>query len=291
MSAIKWVFAFSQSSADNYEAMIRVAVASARAHTAFEAFCLYDGQPCELTRWLETQNVRVVPCRTSFWPQLEKLSHKRGDDSVKSIGSGAFLRLELPRVARELGWSDEFVFYSDCDVMFQNDPAPFLEALRPRVFAVAPEHDRDSPLHMNSGAMWMNLREFGAASAAFCEWTARNFERVWDFAWDQGALRVYFHPLHRALWRLNVPDRLGYGLLTRLPFRSWQWDDLPRELNWKPYWGQNENAALIHFHGPKPTQRAALERGECGPLLQGFAGETFDFYARRWDKWLEEVRG
>ena len=30
-------------------------------------------------------------------------------------------------------------------------------------------------------------------------------------------------------------------------------DLLPDELNWKPYWGLNSNAEIVHFHGPKPS--------------------------------------
>ena len=33
------------------------------------------------------------------------------------------------------------------------------------------------------------------------------------------------------------------------------WDDfevLPLEYNWKPYWGTNDNAIIVHFHGLKP---------------------------------------
>ena len=28
---------------------------------------------------------------------------------------------------------------------------------------------------------------------------------------------------------------------------------LSRTLNWKPYWGWNPEAEIVHFHGPKPV--------------------------------------
>ncbi len=38
---------------------------------------------------------------------------------------------------------------------------------------------------------------------------------------------------------------------------------LPNELNWKPYWAMNNNALIIHFHGPKPKKYA-----DCYALLE-----------------------
>ena len=36
------------------------------------------------------------------------------------------------------------------------------------------------------------------------------------------------------------------------------YDELPEIQNWKPYWGTNEDAEIIHFHGPKPPHAKAL---------------------------------
>ncbi|HEX9996642.1 MAG TPA: hypothetical protein VGB45_05835 [Abditibacterium sp.] len=290
MNAPKWIFAYSQGSEASYEALIRVAVASARGCTSLQPTCLYDGEPTKLTSWLESQNVQVVPCRSTLHGCIEKLARQRSDATVLTIGRGAFLRFEIPRIAREQGWNDEFVFYSDCDVMFQSDPAPILQPLRPHIFAAAPEHSPTSPLHMNSGAMWINMREWERQSTELVCWTERHFERVWNAAWDQGALRVFFNPLHRALWKIGVPDRIGYGLMSRLPFKTWKWDDLPNELNWKPYWGENHEAPLIHFHGPKPGQRELLDRGELPAHLAELDGTSFRTYAAQWDEWLKKTR-
>ena len=287
---IKWIFAFSQGSEANYEPLIRVAVDSARARTSLQAICLYDGEPSELTAWLQAQSVEVVPCRSVFRSRLENLARAKNDVEILQFGSGAFLRFEIPRVARELEWDDKFVFYTDCDVMFERDPAPLLRPLKPLIFAAAPEHDRDSPLHMNSGAMWINLAGFGGWIRGLQTFVHHNFFRLCPDWWDQPALRVYFHPFHRFLWKIKVPDRIGYGLMTRLPTRGWKWEDLPVELNWKPYWGKDSDAALVHFHGPKPEQRDALDRGECAPHIAQYDAGAFRSYSELWEVWLEESR-
>ena len=33
-------------------------------------------------------------------------------------------------------------------------------------------------------------------------------------------------------------------------------------MNWKPYWGRNDAASIIHFHGPKPRQIASIKAGK-----------------------------
>ncbi len=289
MKPIKWIFAYSQGSEAAYGDLIRVAVTSARARTSLESICLYDGEETPLSLWLQSQGVQVVRCQTVLTPELQALSLKHNAPEILRTGRGAFLRFEIPRLARELGWTDEFVFYSDCDVMFERDPSALLRPLRPRLFAAAPETFRHNNLHMNSGAMWINLAAFAARMPELSAWTARHIEPVCAACWDQGALRVYFHPLHRFLWKIGVPDRLFYAVMTRLRVRMWKWDDLPLELNWKPYWGHNENACLVHFHGLKPTMRGEAERGELRPNIAVLDGPAFQAYATQWDELLKEA--
>jgi len=36
---------------------------------------------------------------------------------------------------------------------------------------------------------------------------------------------------------------------------------LPETMNWKPYWGERQDAAIVHFHGPKPSHIRTLSQG------------------------------
>lgn len=282
---MKWIFAYSQGSEATYGDLIRVTVATARQNTNLEAFCLYDGQPTPLSLWIEAQGVTIVPCRSAFYDDLKKLSGQRQSPYILLAGSGAFLRLELPRIAQELNWPDRFVFYTDCDVMFLRDPQPLLAPLTPRYFCAAPETFQNKPLHMNSRAMWMNVAALREQTGALNDFTQSHFEQVVNAAWDQGALRVYFHPLHRFFGKLRIPDRVSYGLMTRLPLRSWKWEALPLELNWKPYWGENPQASVVHFHGIKPWHRVQ-NRAELPSFFQVMWTPTFERYAAQWDEFL-----
>lgn len=285
---MKWIFALNAASVDSYGDFARVAIVSAKRYSSLQAVCLFDGEESQFTVWLREQGVEVVRVRSRFYDDIVRLAKARDVPPWVRIGTGAFLRLEIPRLARELGWADEFVFYTDCDVMFERDPRPLLEPLRPRLFCAAPETFSNKPLHMNTGAMWMNLRTLDDPD--FEVWTRRNMEKCLDFAFDQGAMRAFYNPPHRLAWRLGVPNSPFYGVMSRLPFQTWKWENLPLELNWKPYWGPNPQACVIHFHGLKPTQRAELAAGQLPPFIAQMHTPFFDECAARWDELLKEAR-
>ena len=286
---MKWIFALNAESVDSYGDFARVAVVSALRHTSLEAVCLFDGGEGDFTRWLRAHGVQVVLARSRFHAQLKAIAQKRSAPWILQSGGGAFLRLEVPRLARELGWKDEFAFYTDCDVIFQSDPCSRLEAVRPRWFAACSESSLKRMLDLNTGAMWMNLKTLDGA-AGFEAWTRAHLERCVDISFDQAAFRVWFNPIHRLAWRLGIADRRFYPVMARLPIRTWQWDKLPLELNWKPYWGANPGAAIIHFHGLKPTQRGELAAGTLPGFIARMHTPFFDECAAKWDGWLEVAR-
>ena len=67
-----------------------------------------------------------------------------------------------------------------------------------------------------------------------------------------------------------------------------RWDRLRPELNWKPYWGENADAKIIHFHGPKPFQRDYIE--SHWPELKSLTGGAYLSEVKRWTELLEEAR-
>ena len=285
---MKWIFALNAESVESYGDFARVAVVSARRYSTLEAVCLFDGEECEFSRWLEAQGVTVVRVRSRFYEEIAELAKACGVPYWLKVGGGAFLRLEIPHLARELGWEDEFVFYTDCDVIFEGDPRPLLEPLRPRFFAATPETFKNKALHMNTGAMWMNVRALD--DPALQDWTRANLEKCLRFDFDQGALRVFYNPLHRLSWRLGLSNRLFYGVMSRLPVHSWQWESMPLELNWKPYWGANPAACIIHFHGLKPTGRVELKEGRLPSFISAMHTPFFDECAAKWDALLAKAR-
>lgn len=74
---------------------------------------------------------------------------------------------------------------------------------------------------MNSGVMVMNVDSWREKREDLLNFTSNNL----NLGLDQEILRVFLDRNY-----LLLPDRF----------------------NWKPYWGINPDAAILHWHGPKP---------------------------------------
>ena len=258
-------FAFKKSTDrhQSYEEMLKVSVASARQNTSLELYCLYDGQESELTGWLEARGVRLIYRRSFLYDQLADLAHNRlHNPDVLTIGAGAFLRVEIPQILRELGATDEFVLYTDCDVLFLKDVVPGLARMQPTYFAVSSEFNPTDFVRLNTGVMLMNVPNLLGVDAAFRSFITQNLERFvpglgqpkrapllnylrnrrfyYTPAWDQSAYQAFF--MNRWLGTVG-------------------WDKLPVRFNWKPYWGASQDAEILHFHGPKPNQAPLFASG------------------------------
>jgi lipopolysaccharide biosynthesis glycosyltransferase len=220
---MKWFFAVSEVSMDHHDhdfrALIRSAVNSARANTQLVPHMIFDGEEGAFTREIRDLGVTVIRHRISFYDRLEAAQRAQRPDwtSYMFVASGALLRLEIPLLEQ----SDDFVLYTDCDVIFLKDPV--LDHVRPGVFAVAPERQRGSHEDMNSGVMVMNLPRLRADLPTLVTFLCENFTTVNGF--DQEAYRHFY----KGAWSALTPDH-----------------------NWKPYWGVNPEAVIVHFHGPKP---------------------------------------
>jgi hypothetical protein len=218
-----------------YQQLLRVAVHTAQMHTSLVPCVLYDGPENSLTDWLRARRVEVVHCQTYLYDRLKEIAGRKGDANILSIGRGAFLRVEVPKIAAALRIDDECALYTDVDVMFMADVSDALSAMTPTYFAAAPEFTLGDYEHMNSGVMLMNLRQLRTIDSAFRAFIDTRLEKFVDTAWDQEAYRRFFGR------RTFVTRIIGT-----------KWDRLEPELNWKPYWGPNPHARIVHFHGPKP---------------------------------------
>jgi len=140
---MKWYFALSEASipgnsflpADSsYIDMIKVAVSTARRNTTLEPHMLYDGSRCDFTCELQRQGVTVHFHRLSFIEVIER--HDPTNKLWQRIARGTYLRVDLPLIEQE----DEYILYTDCDVLFRRDPQ--INYYGPFILAVAPEFTR-----------------------------------------------------------------------------------------------------------------------------------------------------
>lgn len=221
---VKWFFALSEASlghADHdWTDLIRTAVASARRNTTLRPHFIYDGAPSPFTAELRSLGVEVVHHRLSYLDNIVARWNELGlpaDPMRLAIIAGAYLRTDIPLLVE-----DDFVLYTDCDVLFLAEPD--VARFRPEFFACAPQRYPGDLADMNSGVMVMNVGGMRREIANFFHFVVQNFERFGAF--DQDALREYYEG---------------------------RFETLPLELNWKPYWGLNAGASIVHFHGPKPS--------------------------------------
>jgi lipopolysaccharide biosynthesis glycosyltransferase len=263
---MQWYFALTEDSTAfrQYAEMVMVAVHTAQKHTGLEPHCIYDGNENEFTAWLKKRGVRIIAHRSFVREALEELGRQKQNPHLAAALSGAFSRIELPEITQPTNGNDR-VLYTDCDVMFLDDVVPELEGNACRLFAVAPESDREDYVNMNTGVMLMNVARLRESLPRFREYVARNLAALEAESWDEAAYRWFYR------------DENGPG-----------WDRLRPELNWKPYWGENDDAKIIHFHGPKPYQREHIE--SHWPELKSFIGPEYSAQVDRWATLLAEAR-
>ncbi|HVZ63919.1 MAG TPA: hypothetical protein VG936_04965 [Lacunisphaera sp.] len=261
---MKWFFALNDASPafDYYAGMVQVAVRTARRHTRLEPVFIHDGPDNRLTDWLADEGAQVVRRRSFLADEFERLPGLAANPTARAIAAGAYLRLEVPELVCELGWPDRHVLYTDCDVMFTAAFDGSLTACAPAWFAVAPEHDAADPAAMNTGVMVMNVDALRGDAPAFRRAVRELLAESVRSSFDQHAYRVHYRG---------------------------KWENLPPELNWKPYWGRNPAAQIIHFHGPKPFQKYAVAAGVVPPGLARLATGAYGEYAAEYDRLLAEA--
>jgi hypothetical protein len=172
--------------------------------------------------------------------------------------------VELPDLLAGIGGAGR-VLYTDCDVIFLAEVVPELEANPCEFFAVAPESSPDDYVNMNTGVMLMNTARLRESLPRFREYISKNLAELERESWDEAAYRWFYRDNNGPLW-----------------------DRLKLELNWKPYWGENPQAKIIHFHGPKPYQREHIE--SHWPELKALTSGAYPALVERWSRLLEEAR-
>ncbi len=259
---MEWYFALTEDSTAfrQYAEMIMVAVHTAQQHTTLQPHCIYDGGDNDFTAWLTKRGVRIIQHRSFVRDALEELGRRKGNPHLAAALSGAFSRVELPEIV-----TSGRILYTDCDVFFLGEVVPELEANACRYFAVAPESARDDYVNMNTGVMLMNTERLRESLPAFREYISKNLAALEAESWDEAAYRWFYR------------DEKGP-----------MWDRLRPELNWKPYWGENAQAKIIHFHGPKPFQRDYID--SLWPELKSLTGGAYLAEMERWSALLEEAR-
>ncbi|MBU3890252.1 hypothetical protein FM996_10930 [Methylosinus sporium] len=230
---MKWYSCLNASALDRYAEHLRVAVRTAIDIAGLEPHLVFDGEADRLRAILGLDAPVHIHSRRSGLIEAIEATPETPDWS-RSIAAGAFLRLEIPRIETK----DEFVLYTDCDVLFARPVE--LSPLRPRYFAAAPQHEPHEWSQFCSGVLLLNIP----------------------------AMRAEYEPLMRsARAALGLPHHYDQEALNA--HFAGRWDHLPLAMHWKPYWGVEWGASIVHFHGPKAKDARRLAAAPPGDDLLG----------------------
>jgi lipopolysaccharide biosynthesis glycosyltransferase len=216
---------------------IKAMVNSAVKNTTLQSYFIYDGEADELTEWLEAKGVTVVYHKSSLADLIQSCEN---DKVNKHTAMGAYLRLDIPLLLGDLSITDEVVLYTDCDVIFIKD---IVYANIPKFFAIAPEfNSRPERPYFNTGVMFINTAEFTESHEVLMEFirSMGDLSKFGDF--DQGVVNNFY----------------------KNRFTELEWN-----YNWRPYFGINPDAVIVHYHGLKIMEIAkSLENnGHEVPIL------------------------
>ena len=211
-----------------YLDLLYVSLKSARQNTNLDLYVIYDG----------SENGRCYEILKEFDVHIikQEFSHKQylknvyTEEFMKQLFgkiisldkvSGSFMRLDIPFIEQE----DEYVFYADIDVMFLRDFSQE-DFGKPKYLAATAEFDKDlnKMTYFNSGIMYLNVQNMKEISNQIFELLKQGIRHESGIV-DQGYL-----------------NQLCFDKMTVMPI----------EFNWKPYWGYNKDAYIIHLHAMKP---------------------------------------
>lgn len=211
-----------------YTELFEVALKSARQNTTLDLYALYDGpkeHPCYTL--MEKYAVKIIEHQFSHKNDIAKtytesylLSHYGKVIPYEKL-AGTFMRLDIPFIEK----TDDFVLYSDIDVIFLEDIKEE-DFPKTKYLAAVSEFSKniEDDGYFNAGILFMNI-----------EGMKEKASKIFD--------------------DLNVGKANETGIFDQGYLNQYCYNDLqilPLEYNWKPYWGYNEKAKIIHFHGIKP---------------------------------------
>lgn len=231
---MKCYFALSDdvSNNDEYYYMFICTLESATQNTTLELHCLYDFKKTysnnieedRIYLLLKKYNVQIHLISIDFEDSLFKVY---SDDYLKEINVtksslySRFLRFMITDVEQD----DEYILYADTDLIFLKDITLNSFNKLPNTIGVCPEFKNTYRYtNFNAGVMLINLNSYKQAKEQLISLLNKRKKAKIECC-DQGYLNT--------IYKKNFLK-------------------IPNTFNWKPYWGINDDAVIIHLHGLKP---------------------------------------
>ena len=145
---------------------------------------------------------------------------KKTFEDYKQV-SGAYLMFEIPKICTEKNYEDKFVLYCDYDIICNKDFSDILP-YNTKYLAASSEWEKNNTSYFNTGVIWIN---------------SKNMLEMYNECEDQ------------ILSNLNI-EMHDQSILNSVLKNKWNKLDL--RMNWKPYWGINNDSYILHYHWLKP---------------------------------------
>lgn len=223
----KWYFTISLDGSHSLRDQIQAAVLSARKNTDLEPVCICQGLVPEMREFLVSQGVEIHEMHVPFVKRMD-LALAGHEGFSPAMANGTYLKLYLPLFETR----DPLILYTDVDVVFQKHPS--LPPWEIRYLGACPEAQIDNYNYFNCGVMVYNVENMRRLLPDIMEFIEMRLRNRIFCAYEQGDLNGF-------LWM--------------------RWTHLGIGMNWKPYWGVNDDAEIIHFHGPKIADYRNYRRG------------------------------
>lgn len=246
--------------------MLRLALKSAKENTSLELYALYDGTKDDKAyKIFQEYGTHIIMCKCSFADKIEKYYQNQSTDIRSGIKRmlGCFMKFDIALHEK----SDDVVLYADIDTMFLKDAD--WDSFKVKTIAAAPEFEQNYDIikgykYFGAAPMLINISEARKRREKLFYMLDNHLEPYQE-CWDQG------------FWNELYKD----------DFEPW-----PLEFNWKPYWGINENATIVHIHGFKLGSMTEDDAKFCGPMINRFSGafEGWLYYTMKAYRILEYDR-
>lgn len=219
---MKWYTAITKYSTKEHLNQLRVALHTCFKYTKFKPYVVYD-EDFELIEELKIKYNKLVNFLKVKSDILTEYENIYSDQHDCWFIKGTYLRCEIS----QLEPTDSIVLYTDLDVMFQPFLQKYTEVSIPNFFSAAPEFDPTNYSYFNAGVMFINIANMNRTYENFKRFIIANLPKLKNVAHDQGALFEFYKN---------------------------KWTKLKPEYNWKPQWGVNNEAPIIHMHGAKANR-------------------------------------
>lgn len=232
----------------NYKMLLKTCKSAVK-NTDFDVYVVFDGKAEELIGL--PPEVNVIEHRHRAYDAF-----KIYDEGQLQIGSGAFLRTEIPYLCEKLDFEDEYILYTYYDIMFMGGDYSYIKNLKPKYFAVAPEFDITDYVNFNTGVMVMNVKTMLKEDSKILNYIKNNIEN----------LDTYDQSLYKNLYNDKITK-------------------LNPSYNWKPYWGKLA-PKIVHFHGAKPREVESEERYNV-PIVKHLRElnlNSYNYYNKLWEQ-------